>query len=197
MNYVAKFVYLDWILSTAPAVIRRQLALHICNAGDLVIPPTGNNRSFNKKNPMYCTWKKKTRSYSLVLFKRALRTWRSNFYPKKYYSLGACWKFITFLCAAYNYIYRLRTAGTTWGFTSISQVGVRNSYTSLFEILCVGLLQSYCTSVPLKKLRAGRPRCRIRVPVEPRIFSCPYRPDRLWRSSSLLSNGYCGRFLRR
>jgi hypothetical protein len=32
----------------------------------------------------------------------------------------------------------------------------------------------------------------IRVLVEPRIFSSPHRPDRLWSSPSLLSNRYQG-----
>jgi hypothetical protein len=31
---------------------------------------------------------------------------------------------------------------------------------------------------------------RVRVPVGSRIFSSPLRPDRLWGSPSLLSNGY-------
>jgi hypothetical protein len=32
----------------------------------------------------------------------------------------------------------------------------------------------------------------IRVPVGSRIFFPPNRPDRLWGSPSLVSNGYCG-----
>jgi hypothetical protein len=36
----------------------------------------------------------------------------------------------------------------------------------------------------------------VRVPVVSRIFSSPYRPDRLWGRPSLLSNGYRELFLR-
>jgi hypothetical protein len=36
-----------------------------------------------------------------------------------------------------------------------------------------------------------------RVPVASRIFSTPRRPDRLWGSPNLLSNGYRGLFSRR
>jgi hypothetical protein len=36
----------------------------------------------------------------------------------------------------------------------------------------------------------------VRVPVGPRFFSFPRRPDRLWGPPSLLSNGYQGQFLR-
>jgi hypothetical protein len=32
----------------------------------------------------------------------------------------------------------------------------------------------------------------VRVPVRSRIFSSPYRPDRLWDPPRLLSNGYGG-----
>jgi hypothetical protein len=32
----------------------------------------------------------------------------------------------------------------------------------------------------------------VRVPVGSRIFSSPYRPDRLWGPLNLLSNGYRG-----
>jgi hypothetical protein len=32
----------------------------------------------------------------------------------------------------------------------------------------------------------------VRVPVGPRIFSSPSRPDRLWGPPNLLSNGYRG-----
>jgi hypothetical protein len=35
----------------------------------------------------------------------------------------------------------------------------------------------------------------VRVPMGARIFSSPYRPDRLWNPPSLLSNGYWGLFL--
>jgi hypothetical protein len=35
---------------------------------------------------------------------------------------------------------------------------------------------------------------RVRVPVGSRIFSSPRRPDRLWDTPSLLSNGYRGLF---
>jgi hypothetical protein len=34
----------------------------------------------------------------------------------------------------------------------------------------------------------------VRVPVGSRIFSSPRRPDRLWGSPNLLSNGYRGSF---
>jgi hypothetical protein len=34
----------------------------------------------------------------------------------------------------------------------------------------------------------------VRVPVGPRIFCSPQRPDRLWGPSSLLPNGYQGPF---
>jgi hypothetical protein len=34
----------------------------------------------------------------------------------------------------------------------------------------------------------------VRAPVEPRIFSSPRRPERLWGPSNLLSNGYRGLF---
>jgi hypothetical protein len=37
----------------------------------------------------------------------------------------------------------------------------------------------------------------VRVPVGPRIFSSPLRPDRLWDPPNLLSKGYRGLFLRR
>jgi hypothetical protein len=36
----------------------------------------------------------------------------------------------------------------------------------------------------------------VRLPVGSRIFSSPHRPDRLWGTSSLLSNGYRGLFPR-
>jgi hypothetical protein len=32
----------------------------------------------------------------------------------------------------------------------------------------------------------------VRVPVGPRIFTSPYRPDRLWGPLNLISNGYGG-----
>jgi hypothetical protein len=32
----------------------------------------------------------------------------------------------------------------------------------------------------------------VQVPVVSRIFSCPHRPDRLWGTPGLLSNGYWG-----
>jgi hypothetical protein len=34
----------------------------------------------------------------------------------------------------------------------------------------------------------------VRVPVVSRIFTSPYRPDRLWGSPNLLYNGYRGLF---
>jgi hypothetical protein len=37
-------------------------------------------------------------------------------------------------------------------------------------------------------------RVGVRVPVGSRIFSFPHRPDRLWGSPNLLSNGYRGIF---
>jgi hypothetical protein len=36
----------------------------------------------------------------------------------------------------------------------------------------------------------------VRVPVESRIFTSPYRLDRLWGPPNLLSNGYWGLFTR-
>jgi hypothetical protein len=36
----------------------------------------------------------------------------------------------------------------------------------------------------------------VRVPVGLRIFSSPRRPDRLWDTPNLLSNGYWGLFPR-
>jgi hypothetical protein len=36
----------------------------------------------------------------------------------------------------------------------------------------------------------------VRVPIGSRVFSSPRRPDRLWGSPNLLSNGYLGRFPR-
>jgi hypothetical protein len=35
----------------------------------------------------------------------------------------------------------------------------------------------------------------LRVPIGSRIFTSPYRPDRLWGSPSLLSNRYQGSYL--
>jgi hypothetical protein len=45
-------------------------------------------------------------------------------------------------------------------------------------------------------LRAGRPRSRSSCPGRVRIFTSPYRPNRLWDPPDFLSNGYRGLFPR-